>query len=250
MRYQTDGKDMQNITINTKNYLPDPDAARQKDTKLKKACKDFESILTYQLLRSMRKTVDKVDLLHGGKGEEIYESLFDMEISKNMSGFGPNSLAKLLYDQLKGRADIPRDLPEETPAWPIKGVISSGFGMRKDPITGENRFHNGLDIAAPDGTVIRAAMPGKVLFSGVKKGYGNVVILDHGEGLRTLYGHNRRNLVAQGGFLEAGTPLAEVGSSGRSTGPHLHFEVTRDGHPSDPLAFLPGASSNRKIAMK
>jgi len=241
---------MQSAKINVKAYLPDRDAAaRQKDTKLKKACKDFESILTYQLLRSMRKTVDKCGLFHGGKGEEIYQSLFDMEISKDMSDFGPNSLARLLYDQMKGPAGIP-ELPEETPAWPVKGVVSSGFGMRKDPFTGESRFHDGLDIAAPEGTAIKAAMPGKVAFSGVKKGYGNVVILDHGKGLRTLYAHNRRNLVAQGGFLEAGTVLAEVGSSGRSTGPHLHFEVTRDGQPSDPSAFLPVTWTEHQMAMK
>ncbi len=241
---------MQSAKIDTRAYLPEPDAVKQKDTKLKKACKDFESLLTYQLLQSMRKTVEKGDLFHGGKDEEIYQSLFDMEISKKMSDFGPNSLAKILYDQLKGKVGIPQELPEETPAWPVKGVVSSGFGMREDPLTGGSRLHDGLDIAAPEGTVIRAAMPGKVAFSGVKKGYGNVVILDHGNGLRTLYGHNRRNLVEKGVFLKAGTALAEVGSSGRSTGPHLHFEVTRDGQPSDPLAFLPGASGNLKMAVK
>ena len=241
---------MQNVGINMKAYLPDPDVARQKDAKLKKACKDFESILTYQLLRSMRKTVDKGDLFHGGKGEEIYESLFDMEISKNMSDLGPNSLAKTLYDQLKGRLDVPEKAPEATPEWPVKGMVSSGFGKRRDPITGESRLHNGLDIAAPAGTVINAAMAGKVLFSGVKKGYGNVVILDHGDGLRTLYAHTRKNLVDAGAFLKAGTPLAEVGSSGRSTGPHLHFEVTRDGQPTDPLHLLAGGSMEHKMAMK
>ena len=91
-----------NININTKNYLPEQADGGQRDRKLKKACKDFESLLTYQLLRSMRKTIDKCDLMHGGQGEEIYQSLFDMEISKNMADLGPNSLAKLLYDQLKG----------------------------------------------------------------------------------------------------------------------------------------------------
>ena len=94
---------MQSAKINIKTYLPEQADGTQRNQKLKKACKDFESLLTYQLLRSMRKTVDKCDLFHGGQGEEIYQSLFDMQISKSMVGFGPNSLARLLYDQLKGQ---------------------------------------------------------------------------------------------------------------------------------------------------
>lgn len=108
---------MQNITINTKNCLPGQADQGWKDQKLKKACKDFESLLTYQLLRSMRKTIDKCDLFHGGQGEEIYQSLFDMQISKSMVGFGPNSLAKLLYDQLKGKNGVITDVPEQGIPW-------------------------------------------------------------------------------------------------------------------------------------
>ena len=98
---------MESAKINMNAHLRDPFAAEQKDRKLKKACKDFESLLTYQLLRSMRKTIDKCDLMHGGQGEEIFQSLFDMQISKDMSDFGPNSLARLLYDQLKGHVSPP-----------------------------------------------------------------------------------------------------------------------------------------------
>jgi len=95
---------MQSAKINMNAHLRDPFGAEQKDRKLKKACKDFEAVLTYQVLSSMRKTVGKSELFNGGQGEEIFQSLFDMQISKEMSGFGPNSLARLLYDQLKGHA--------------------------------------------------------------------------------------------------------------------------------------------------
>jgi peptidoglycan hydrolase FlgJ len=93
---------MKSGTIDNMNaLLRDPQLTEQKDKKLKKACKDFEAILTYQVLTSMRKSVGKCDLFHGGEGEEIFQSLFDMQISKDMSDFGPNSLARLLYNQLK-----------------------------------------------------------------------------------------------------------------------------------------------------
>jgi peptidoglycan hydrolase FlgJ len=93
---------MENAKIAMNAHLGDAYGAEQKDRKLKKACKDFEAVLTYQVLSTMRKTVGKSGLLDGGQGEEIFQSLFDMQISKDMSDFGPNSLARLLYDQLKG----------------------------------------------------------------------------------------------------------------------------------------------------
>jgi flagellar protein FlgJ len=173
-----------------------------------------------------------------------------MEISKNMSDFGPNSLARLLYEQLKGKDGISADLPGEPSAWPVNGTVSSGFGWRNDPITGERRFHDGADIAVPVGTSVRAVLPGKVTFSGTKKGYGNVIILDHGRGLSTLYAHNSRNLAPRGAVVEAGTVIAETGSTGRSTGPHLHFEVRRDGKAMNPMAFLPAPSGTIKVAVK
>jgi murein DD-endopeptidase MepM/ murein hydrolase activator NlpD len=241
---------MQSTKVTIGDYLPAQADAGQRDRKLKKACKEFESLLTYQLLRSMRKTVDKCDLFHGGQGEEVYQSLFDMEIAKEMSGWGPNSLAKLLYDQLKEKDGILSDPNEESLSVPVTGTLSSGYGWRHDPITGERRFHDGADIAAPSGTSIRAVLPGKVTFSGIKKGYGNVIILKHDGNVSTLYAHNSRNLAPVGALVEAGSVIAEVGSTGRSTGPHLHFEVRRDGKAVDPLALLPAFSGDMQIALK
>jgi flagellar protein FlgJ len=122
---------MENTTINTNAHLRDVSGAEQKDRKLKQACKDFEAILTYQVLRSMRKSVGKCDLLHGGEGEEIFQSLFDMQISKDMSGFGSNSLAKLLYDQLKENVSPSRSQE----AGGTKAVKSSPLpGRPEDPV--------------------------------------------------------------------------------------------------------------------
>ena len=120
------------------------------------------------------------------------------------------------------------------------GRVSSGFGFRKDPFTGGVGFHRGMDIAAPAGTAVYPVRGGKVTFSGRQKGYGNVVIVDHGDGFVTKYGHNRANLVDAGTVVGPGTILGEVGSTGRSTGPHLHFEVSYDGNNVRPDTVLAG----------
>ncbi len=118
-------------------------------------------------------------------------------------------------------------------AWPLRGRITSSFGMRW------GRMHYGIDIAASHGTTVRAAASGKVIYSGWKGGYGNTVMIDHGDGVVTLYAHNSSLLVRVGQRVSAGQPIARVGSTGRSTGPHLHFEVRIDGKPQDPLLHLP-----------
>lgn len=103
---------MDEVKINLTSPHPDKVQPRQKEKALEKACREFESIFTYQLLKSMRRTVEKCDLFHGGQGEEIYESLLDMELSKGMTGAGPNSLASLLYRQLAGTGVLGKDNDE------------------------------------------------------------------------------------------------------------------------------------------
>ena len=126
--------------------------------------------------------------------------------------------------------------------FPIRdgGRVSSGFGYRKDPFTGGIVFHRGMDIAAAAGTAVYPVRGGKVTFSGHQKGYGNVVIVDHGDGFVTKYGHNRANLVDTGTLVGPDTVIAEVGDTGRSTGPHLHFEVSYEGKNVRPETVLAG----------
>jgi murein DD-endopeptidase MepM/ murein hydrolase activator NlpD len=241
---------MQELRIGPKELLREARPKPDEDEKLRKTCKEFESVFTYELLKGMRRTVEKCDLFHGGQAEEMYESLLDQELSKTMAGIGPRSLAHILYLQLKkeGTAEIiegssPMEWKKlDRPAAPInamkEGAASSSFGWRKDPFSGEDRFHYGLDFAASEGTPVRAPMEGKVLASEYREGYGNVVLLDHGRGLTTLYAHNRENTVQEGDWVKKGAALAKVGSTGRSTGAHLHFEVRKDGRHLDPGAFL------------
>ncbi|MCP5468669.1 MAG: M23 family metallopeptidase [Deltaproteobacteria bacterium] len=120
---------------------------------------------------------------------------------------------------------------------PCEGVITSHFGWRKISRR-RARMHLGTDIAGPVGTVIYAPAAGKVSFSGTKGGYGNTVVLDHGNDLSTLYGHNSELLVKEGQWVEKGQAISKMGSTGRSTGPHLHYEVRISGKPVNPRKFF------------
>ncbi|MEH2044996.1 murein hydrolase activator EnvC family protein [Nostoc sp.] len=123
-------------------------------------------------------------------------------------------------------------------AYPSDASTSSPFGWRVHPILGYRRFHAGLDFAASYGSKIRAADSGTVIFAGWYGGYGRAVIIDHGNGMTTLYGHTSELYVSEGQAVERGQAIAAVGSTGFSTGPHLHFEVRRNGTPVDPANYL------------
>jgi LysM repeat protein len=121
---------------------------------------------------------------------------------------------------------------------PAAGRLTSPFGMRADPFTGVRRSHNGIDIAGPSGTPIYAAMAGKVAKVGVHPTYGRYIILSHTGGFQTWYAHLQKPLVEQGKTAAQGQLIGEMGNTGYSTGPHLHFSVFKDGSPVDPLKFL------------
>ena len=121
---------------------------------------------------------------------------------------------------------------------PVPGAVTSGFGMRVHPITGQNRMHNGWDMDAPHGAPIKAAKGGRVILSGVKGGYGNTIMIDHGGGFVTLYAHQSKLGVGVGQTVSAGQVIGYIGSTGQSTGPHLHFEIRVNGTPVNPGKYL------------
>ncbi len=132
-----------------------------------------------------------------------------------------------------------RFLPSLPPI--LDGWFSSNFGYRIDPFTGQRSFHEGIDFPAEPGTPVLAAASGKVTFAEVHPEYGKMVEIDHGNGLVSRYAHSSQLLVKEGDLVVAGQQIATVGSTGRSTGPHLHFEVRLNGVPQNPARFLKGA---------
>lgn len=129
------------------------------------------------------------------------------------------------------------------PRWPVDGSLTSPYGIRRAGFSFD--VHRGVDISVPSGTEVRSMAPGRVAFSGVMRGYGNVVIVDHGRGLRTLYAHLSELRVRTGEELRGRPVIGLSGSTGRSTGPHLHFEIQRRGSAEDPVPLLGGMPSKR-----
>ena len=124
-------------------------------------------------------------------------------------------------------------------SWPVSGPITDPFGMRTNPVTGQYAMHTGIDIGAAMGSTITAPASGKVLIAGWNDGgYGNMIVIDHGGGMSTLYGHCSQIFVSAGQSVTKGQAIGAIGSTGRSTGPHLHFEVLIAGHPTDPMSYL------------
>lgn len=122
--------------------------------------------------------------------------------------------------------------------WPTKGWVTSGFGKRRQPIRGGTRLHKGMDIAAPVGTPILCPGDGIVTFSGYKNGLGKVVLVDHGYGVVSIYGHNSANYVKKGDRVRRGEIIGSVGRTGLATGSHLHYQVEVDGVPVDPIRYV------------
>jgi lipoprotein NlpD len=149
------------------------------------------------------------------------------------------------------RAREDRPAPPELPAgpspfvWPVPaGVLSSGFGPR-----GETH-HDGIDISAPEGTPVRAARAGRVLYADRLRGYGNLVILEHDGGYATVYAHNRGNRTAVGATVRQGDVIADLGSTGKTSGPNLHFEIRKDNVARNPLFYLPAPPAVAEAAQR
>ena len=194
----------------------------------------METLFAKLLLQEVRKSMPK-DGLMSGPALDMFQGLFDDALAEQFAAAGGFGLGAQL--------SASRGISDVTPApsgWssPVAGHRSSTFGGRVDPITGEHRNHAGVDIAAPKGTPIQAARAGRVVFSGAKGGYGNLVIVDHGDGLESRYAHCNTLLAPVGSRVPAGAVIGTVGSTGRSTGPHLHFEIRKDGTAINPDRYL------------
>jgi len=137
-------------------------------------------------------------------------------------------------------ANPPLDSTAIPSIWPVRGVVTGGFGERIDPLNGEGAFHSGIDISAPPGTPVYAPADGIVFSSGPDSGYGNAVLIDHGFGLTTKYGHMSRVDVVIGQEVKRGQLIGAVGETGRTTGPHLHYEVHVHDTPVNPAKYLRG----------
>jgi len=141
--------------------------------------------------------------------------------------------------ELQEYFDDQRSLLASTPSiWPSRGWVTSDFGTRMDPYTAERKMHEGLDIATPHGQPVFTPSDGTVVFAGTEGGYGKVLVIDHGYGVKTRYGHLSEIFVKPGDRVQRGGKVAAVGNTGRSTGPHLHYEVRVNGIPENPRKFI------------
>jgi len=251
--------------------LSNPDASK---TQLKAVVKELEALFIYELLKEMRQTTQR-GFLGKGLGNDIYSSLFDMEVARLLAdrglGLGKMILKQMDRQGIKGsitpstsssdtelsslngkKAGVlptaPKSEPKEPKAIdqesqtkiPVDGKISSLYGWREDPFSGEEKFHAGIDIAAPSGQEIYPIKKGRVIFSGLSQGYGNTVVIDHEDGFVSKYSHNLINLVSAGDEVDPDQVIALVGSTGKSTGPHLHFEVQYKGERVNPQILVQG----------
>ena len=208
---------------------------------LRNVTQQFEALFLSYLLKVMRSTVEPSDSDASSMGKDIYTEMFDSEIASNISRTQTLGIGDLLYRQLEHLEDgrTNEDQKPQVDHDSGKSIpVTSPYGIRKDPFDGELRFHKGVDLAAPEGMPFRTVEAGTVVYAGVLGDYGNTVIVEHPNGDRTLYAHASSILVRPGESVGTEQVIGTVGSSGRSTGPHLHFEVRRNGTSIDPQEFL------------
>ncbi len=246
-------------------------ATASQRNELKKAAREFEAIFIAHMLKVMRETIQESGLMEGGFGKSIYTELFDQEVSLNLAQRGVLGIAGILERKLLSTAGLDGEEEASSPPpadalrkpavpdagrseaspfgidpddeisdiqLPVQAPVSSHFGMRLDPFTRQPRWHKGIDLAAPEGMPVVPALPGTVIFAGYEGGYGNTVLVEHAAGLRTRYAHLGSILAKVGDAITSENVLGTVGSTGRSTGPHLHFAVIRNGEQGDPAGNL------------
>ena len=194
-------------------------------TSLKNAEGEFRRLFSFKTKEDVLENIDTSD-----NGSIDMETLKD-QIKLTMESVG----------EIKDYLSQERDLYLATPkGWPVEGRISSPYGYREHPQTGLRDFHSGMDIASEPGTPVKATADGIVSFAGWSGGSGNLVALEHGLGFSTYYAHNRLVVVKVGQKIKRGDILSYVGSTGNSTGPHLHYEVWKEGRSLNPSTYIEG----------
>ncbi|HIJ60677.1 MAG TPA: M23 family metallopeptidase [Nitrospirae bacterium] len=192
--------------------------------KIKEAESEFKQLLSHKdkemLFRSFKDSYESGSVSINEIKEQINQSLERIE-----------GLKEFIQEQKNIYLSTPK-------GWPIKGRITSEFGTRESPHHGKKEIHEGIDISAPKGTEIYATADAIVSFSGWKKSSGNMIILEHGFGFRTIYAHNLKNLVTEGQRVKRGDLIALAGSTGNATGSHLHYEVWLNNKPVDPFKYM------------
>lgn len=193
-----------------------------------------KSNLISSLTDKQEELEDKIgDLVSYNKQlQQELDSIFD-EINNGNNGGGNNS-----GGGNSGGNEIPGDPSSETFLRPGYGVVTDEYGPRINPVTGESGFHTGVDLGDPYGAPVAASKSGVVAYSGWISGYGETVIIDHGNGVQTLYGHNSQRLVSVGQTVARGETIAYVGSTGMSTGPHIHWEIRINGQHTNPMQYV------------
>jgi murein DD-endopeptidase MepM/ murein hydrolase activator NlpD len=190
---------------------------------LKKADKEFSKLLS---LKSKKTILEESDIENTGS--------LNIELLKKQVAEAINSVS-----EVRKYIEEQKNIYHATPTgWPIKGTINSGFGLREHPISGKQIPHSGIDIGASIGTPIKATADGIVSFSSWHNDSGYIVVLEHGHGFTTVYAHNKDNRVKVGQQVKRGEVIGISGSTGATTGPHLHYEVWKNAVPINPASFL------------
>jgi len=227
-------------------------AAPVKEAPAKAAGKQLEAFFLRQLLSEAQ-----TEGTDGGFAGDTFKQMFNEAVADKMASAGGIGLADVFSKQLAKQAGAaapetshiapPTTMMHEGPSvaglprfvMPVAGRASSGYGERFDPIQHKEIKHPGFDLAAPTGTTVDAAAAGTVMHAGPAGTYGNLIIIKHPDGVETRYAHLSATSVKEGDHVEAGQPIGAVGTTGYSTGPHLHFEVRKDGQTVDPAPLLP-----------
>jgi murein DD-endopeptidase MepM/ murein hydrolase activator NlpD len=243
--------------VKTEALAPQTPPAVDPHRDAKTAAKQLEAFFLRRLLAESRPQGG--GMLDGGFAGDTFKQMLDEAVADKVSAAGGLGMADMFVKQLTGKdagvppsvlpqPGIPHDLGPELPGaprfqLPVAGRASSGYGLRHDPIKGDMINHPGFDLAAPAGSPVAAAAGGTIVHAGPAGTYGNLVTVRHDNGFETRYAHLSAVTVAKGDRVEAGQLVGKVGSTGYSTGPHLHFEIRHDGKPVDPAPLLPLNSS-------